>query len=115
MRKLELREKLEYVHTGTKLDSNFDVTKHIRMAPPFQERDVDKYFLHFEKWPKENWTMLLQSILVGKARDIYAQLLLDIAAENNTVKELILKGYELVHKAYHQKFRNFEKKVRGPI
>ena len=27
----------------------FDVTKHIRLVPPFQEKEVDKYFLHFEK------------------------------------------------------------------
>ena len=39
---------------------HFDKTKHIRMVPPFQEREVDKYFLHFEKvakncnWPKES-------------------------------------------------------------
>ena len=38
----------------------FDVTKHIRLVPPFQEKEVDKYFLHFEKvaenlkWPKEH-------------------------------------------------------------
>ena len=25
----------------------FDVTKHIRLVPPFQEKEVDKYFLHF--------------------------------------------------------------------
>ena len=29
--------------------SHFDVTKHIRLVPPFQEKEVDKYFLHFEK------------------------------------------------------------------
>ena len=27
----------------------FDVTKHIRLVPPFQEKEVDKYILHFEK------------------------------------------------------------------
>ena len=27
----------------------FDVTKHISLVPPFQEKEVDKYFLHFEK------------------------------------------------------------------
>ena len=37
----------------------FDVSKHIRFAPLFQEKEVDKYFLHFEKvatslmWPKK--------------------------------------------------------------
>ena len=43
-----------------KIEYNFDVTKHIRLVPPFQEKEVDKYFLHFEKvaenlnWPKEH-------------------------------------------------------------
>ena len=32
-----------------KIEYNFDVTKHIRLIPPFQEKEVDKYFLHFEK------------------------------------------------------------------
>ena len=43
-----------------KIEYNFDVTKHIRLVPSFQEKEVDKYFLHFEKvaenlnWPKEH-------------------------------------------------------------
>ena len=48
------------------LDSGkpFDVTKHIRLVPPSQEKEVDKYFLHFEKvaenlkWPREHWRVL---------------------------------------------------------
>ena len=43
-----------------KIEYNFDVTKHIRLVPPFQEKEVYKYFLHFEKvaenlnWPKDS-------------------------------------------------------------
>ena len=94
-----------------KIEYNFDVTKHIRLVPPFQEKEVDKYFLHFEKvaenlnWPKEHWTLFLQSVLIGKAREIYTQL----SHHYETVKELILKGYELVPEAYRQKFRNCKK------
>ena len=92
----------------------FDVSKHIRMVPPFEEWDVDKYFLHFEKvahnchWPKENWTMLLQSVL-GKTREIFSQLTAEDSANYDTVKRLILKGYELVPEAYRQKFRTLSK------
>ena len=84
------------------------------MVPPFQEREVDKYFLHFEKvakncaWPKEYWTMLLQSVLIGKARDIYSELSVELSGDYDTVKELMLKGFELVPEAYRQKFRNLE-------
>ena len=27
----------------------FDATRHIRMVPNFNEKDVDKYFRHFEE------------------------------------------------------------------
>ena len=99
------------------LDSgvHFDITKHIRLVPPFQEKKVDKYFLHFEKvaenlkWPKEHWTLLLQSVIIGKAREIYTQLTVQQSSSYDTVKELILKAYELVPEAYRQKFRNCKK------
>ena len=95
-----------------KIEYNFDVTNHIRLVPPFREKEVDKYFLHFEKiaenlnWPKEHWTLLLQSVLIGKACEIYTQLGVEQSHHYETVKELILKGYELVPEAYRQKFRN---------
>ena len=98
-----------------KIEYNFDVTKHIRLVPPFQEKEVDKYFLHFEKvaenlnWQKEHWTLLLQSVLIGKACEIYTQLGVEQSHHYETVKELILKGYELVPEAYRQKFRNCKK------
>ena len=98
-----------------KIEYNFDVTKHIRLVPPFQEKEVDKYFLHFEKvaeslnWPKEHWTLLLQGVLIGKAREIYIQLGVEQSQHYETVKELIRKGYELVPEAYRQKFRNCKK------
>ena len=99
------------------LDSgvHFDITKHIRLVPPFQEKEVDKYFLHFEKvaenlkWPKEHWTLLLQSVIIGNAREIYTQLTVQQSSSYDTVKELILKAYELVPEAYRQKFRNCKK------
>ena len=28
----------------------FDITRHIRFVPPFQETEPDNYFLHFEKF-----------------------------------------------------------------
>ena len=97
------------------LGTHFDVTKHIRHVPPFQEKEVDKYFLHFEKvaenlkWPREHWTLLLQSVVIGKAREIYTQLSLEQSSDYDEVKEVILKAYELVPEAYRQKFRNCRK------
>ena len=80
-----------------KIEYNFDVTKHIRLVPPFQEKEVDKYFLHFEKvcrklkLAKKHWTLLLQSVLIGKAREIYIQLVLNKVIIMRLFKELILK------------------------
>ena len=98
------------------LGVHFDVTKHISLVPPFQEKEVDKYFLHFEKKvaenlkrPKEHWTLLLQSVIVGKAKKIYTQLTVEQSSSYDTVKELILKAYELVPEAYRQNFRNCKK------
>ena len=113
MREIEMQERAN--QSKQKIEYNFDVTKHIRLVPPFQEKEVDKYFLHFEKvaenlnWPKEHWTLLLQSVLIGKAREIYTQLGVEQSHHYETVKELILKGYELVPEAYRQKFRNCKK------
>ena len=113
MREIEMQERVN--QSKQKIEYNFDVTKHIRLVPPFQEKEVDKYFLHFEKvaenlnWPKEHWTLLLQSVLIGKAREIYTQLGVEQSHHYETVKELILKGYELVPEAYRQKFRNCKK------
>ena len=115
MREIEMQERAN--QPKQKIEYNFHVAKHIRLVPPFQEKEVDKYFLHFEKvaenlnWPKEHWTLLLQSVLIGKAREIYTKKLLGVEQSHHyeTVKELILKGYELVPEAYRQKFRNCKK------
>ena len=93
----------------------FDPARNIRLVPPFQEKEVDKYFTHFEKvadslnWPKESWVLLLQSVLVGKAQEIYGSLSVEQSSNYENVKEAILKAYELVPEAYRQKFRNYLK------
>ena len=95
--------------------SAFDPDRNIRLVPPFQEKEVDKYFAHFEKvadslnWPKESWVLLLQSVLVGKAQEIYDSLSVEQSSNYEHVKEAILKAYELVPEAYRQKFRNYLK------
>ena len=95
--------------------TTFDVSKHIRFVPPFQEKEVDKYFLHFEKiatsleWPRGVWMLLLQSVLVGKAREVYSAMSLEHSSQYDLVKKAVLKAYELVPEAYRQNFRNYKK------
>ena len=69
MKELEMQDKVKTKPLDLRI--HFDVTKHIRLVPPFQEKEVDEYFLAFEKvaenlkWPKEHWTMLLHSVVIG--------------------------------------------------
>ena len=105
---------------GDKADSfqsntGFDAAKYIRLVPKFQETEVDKYFMHFEKvahslnWPQESWTLLLQSVFVGKASEVYSSLSVDQCLDYEVVKQAILKAYELVPEAYRQRFRSARK------
>ena len=97
-------------------EPQFDISKQIRFVPPSQEKEVDKYFLHFEKiatsleWPNDVWTLLLQSVLVGKACEVYSSMSVEQSAQYELVKSTILKAYELVPEAYRQHFRNSKKK-----
>ena len=78
------------------------------------EEDVDKFFLHFDKvattlhWPSEACTMLLQSVLLGKAREVYSALSVKQSANYEVVKREVLKACELVPEAYRQQFREMK-------
>ena len=50
------------------------------------------------------WTLLLQSVLLGKVREAYSALSVDHSSDYDVVKSAILKAYELVPESYHQKF-----------
>ena len=115
MKVFELQEEAKPKSLPLDTTKVFDVTKHFRLVPPFQDKVVDKYFLHFEKvaenlkWLKEHWTLLEQSVVIGKAREIYTQFPVEQSSDYDKVKELILKAYEFVPEAYRQKFRNCRK------
>ena len=51
----------------------------------------------------------MQSVVIGKAREIYTRLSLEQSSDYDKVKELILKAYELAPEAYRQKFRDCRK------
>ena len=102
--------------TDPKSPQGFDVAKHIRLVPKFDEEGVDSYFESFEKvakrlnWPQEYWTLLLQSVFIGKAAKVYSSLSDQQSCDYATVKETVLNAYELVPEAYRQKFRNMHRK-----
>ena len=76
LQKLEL-EKVQENPVPSHVKSEFDAAKNIRLVPKFQEKSVDKYFPQFEKivanvkWPLKFWPTLLQSVLIGKATEVY--------------------------------------------
>ena len=115
MREIEMQERAN--QPKQKIEYNFDVTKHIRLVHPFQEKEVDKYFLHFEKvaenlnWPKEHWTLLLQSVLIGKAREIYTQLGVEQSHHYETVKELMSGSFGLYQEENATDRRDWNRKV----
>ena len=43
------------------------------------------------KWTREHWTLLLKSVIIGKAREIYTQLSLEQSTDYDNVKNLSLR------------------------
>ena len=94
----------------------FDVKNTFDSFLRFKRKRLTNAFLQFEKvvaetfkWPKEHWTLILQSVVIGKAREIYTLLSLEQSSNYEKVKKLILNAYELVPKAYMQKLRDCRK------
>ena len=56
-------------------------------------------------------TILLQSVLKVNRSEVYLALKPEQTGDYQTVKEIILKAYELVPEAHRPKFRNFKKEV----
>ncbi|KAJ8021034.1 hypothetical protein HOLleu_40788 [Holothuria leucospilota] len=93
----------------------FDVSKHVKFVPKFQEDNVEKFFNHFEKlgeqlkWPRDKWSILIQSNFTGKAQEVYSALSIEDSMDYDKVKKAILQAYELVPEAYRRKFRKYRK------
>ena len=92
MRALELNARRN-AHEES-IATKFDLGKNVRLVPPFNESEVDKYFQHFErvaqnlKWPIDQWPLLLQSVLRGKAQEAYTALPISECVDYNSVKML---------------------------
>lgn len=98
--------------------SDFDVGEEIRLVPPFRETKVDSYFTAFERvaaklqWPEDMWALLLQCNLSGKAQEVSAELSIEQSLNYDAMKAAVLRAYELVPEAYHQKFSSRAKTAR---
>jgi hypothetical protein len=83
----------------------------LRLVPHFDDTDLEGFFLNFERqaghleWPKDQWTVLLSSVLKGKAATAFAAVPTAHYSDYDFVKNAILQSYELVPEAYRLKFR----------
>ncbi|KAK3085547.1 hypothetical protein FSP39_005150 [Pinctada imbricata] len=115
LEKLKLEKSAKENPVPSPVKSEFDAAKNIRLVPKFQEKSVDKYFPRFEKiaanlkWPRDFWPTLLQSVLIGKAAEVYSALSIAESSDFDKVKDTILRAYQLVPEAYRQKLRKYKK------
>lgn len=76
----------------------FDVSRNSRLIPKFEEDDPESFFMQFEKlantlqWPREYWTILIQTVLVGKARKVYGALTGEECKDYDKVKDTVLQA-----------------------
>lgn len=105
----------EVVESGP-LSFNFNVVANLRLMPLFNEEDVDTFFVLFEraadkqKCSETEHTLMLQCVLTSKAQRVYSALSRADSQNYEKVKSVVLKAYEMVPEAYHQKFRGLQKR-----
>ncbi|KAJ8049650.1 hypothetical protein HOLleu_02488 [Holothuria leucospilota] len=112
------KEKEEREMQKEKRDTGgFDVSKHVKFVPKFQEDNVEKFFNHFEKlgeqlkWPRDKWSILIQSNFTGKAQEVYSALSIEDSMDYDKVKKAILQAYELVPEAYRQNLESIVRRI----
>lgn len=93
------------------------MSRNIRLVPHFSEKEVDVFFLSFEKlatslnWPRDKWPLLVQGVFTGRALEVYAALHATQSASHESVKSAVLSAYELSPEVYRQRFRSLKKSL----
>ena len=106
-------QKLELGRAGPKLD----IATSLRLLPHFNEKDVDNFFVLFERvadtqdMPDTHRALMLQSRLTGKAQRAFSALTVEEACDYDIVKASVLRAYEVIPEAYRQRFRNMRKRL----
>ena len=95
--------------------ATLNVAKNLRLVPHFNESDVDGFFDLFEcvadahAWSDLEKTLLLQSVLTGRAQRACSSLSGADRKDYAKVKTAVLKEYELVAEVYRHQFRTMRK------
>ena len=72
---------------------------------------MDSYLSRLEKyataneWKKSVWAAYLSALLKGRALDVYDRLSVDDAADYETLKEGLLKNFDMTERGFRKKFR----------
>ena len=117
LKELEMHDKTKQVPLPLDPTELYHVTKHIWLVPSFQEKKMTNNFYILKKWlkiwngQKKHWTSLLQSVVIGKAREIYTQLNIEQSSNHDTLKELILRHANLYLKSTDKSLESVEKKM----
>ena len=88
----------------------------IKLTKLTDEDDIESYLTTFERImaanevSQERWSFQLAPYLTGKAQQAYATLPPDEAKTYNTVKEAILRRYDINEETYRQRFRKLRAK-----
>ena len=98
LKKLELRRnRQDTPDESVQSEDKFEWTKVSKLLPKFNEKDLSKFFLHFEKLmvqcecPEKFWTLLLQSVLTGKAQVAYSCMDVEVSKDYEVFKEIHMK------------------------
>ena len=74
--------------------------------------EIDNYLNRFErfalihKWPKEDWSLHLSSLLQGKALNVYSSLSFEDAQDYDILKHALLDRYNLTVDGFRHKFKS---------
>lgn len=83
--------------------------------PEFVQEETEDFLVQFEKiaelrgWPEEEWALLVQTRLKGKAREAYAGLGIEKCSDYKVVKEAILQTVKVNSEVCRQCFRDIGK------
>jgi hypothetical protein len=117
-RALEM-ERLKIEHEKLKLEEKKSEREESKLAqkikiPTFDEKEdrFDSYISRFEsiakmrKWKEEDWPMQLSLLLTGKALDAFYALSEEEQKNYNTVKDALLRKYELTEEQFRKQFHS---------
>lgn len=115
--KLEIEAlRLELVKQGKSVSADQNIANSLRLCPHFNERDVDTFFIMFERvaesqtWDDSFRALMLQCTLTGRAQRAFTALSVEDSRNYETIKAAVLRAFELIPEAYRQRFRSMRKR-----